>query len=164
MVIFASLRVTPCVDLPFWFTAWFNSASVNTSDTGLDLLSRAKVLIESPRPSTAPDAKTSPGAVAAQTLVTTVDGSKADSPSGGPGVTVMPPRNIWPAASGPSMIRLALDVVPTKTSTTNAETPMAFGDVRKTPQRPGVASRMVILSVLSTQPKISAFPPAVPQD
>ena len=62
------------------------------------------------------------------------------------------------------IIQEVSDVVPTTTSTTNAETPMAFGDVRKTPQRPGVASRMVILSVLSTQPKISAFPPAVPQD
>src|SRR2546428_3944193 len=160
MVILASLRVTPCVDLAF--TAWFNSASVNTSDTGVDLLSRAKVLIESARPSTGPEAKTSPGAVAAQTLVTTVDRSKGESPSGGPGVTVTPLRNIRPAGSGPSMTRRTLEVVPTNASMLNAETPSALGDVMKIPQRPAAGSRIVTLSVLTTQPKISAFPPAVP--
>src|SRR5712692_7785672 len=94
IVIFASLSVTPCADGAFWFTAWFSSASVNTRETGVALLSRANVLIESARPSTGPDAKTRPGAVAAHTLVTTVAGSKAESASGGPDVTVMPDRTI----------------------------------------------------------------------
>src|SRR2546428_9112557 len=94
IVIFVSLRVTPCADVALRLTAWLSSASVNTSETGVALLSRANALTESARPSTGPDAKTRPGAVAAHMLVTTVDGSKADSANGGPDVTVMPDRTI----------------------------------------------------------------------
>src|SRR5256712_13419518 len=165
ILILASLRVTPCVaDGAFLFTTWFSSSSVNTSETGVALLSRANVFTGSARPSTAPGAKSRPGAVAAHTLVTTVDGSNADSVSGGPAFRVMPDRTIWPATSGPSMICLATEAVPTTPSNVNAEVLMALGDVRNTPHRPAAGSRTMTLSPLTTHPKISALPPAVPQD
>src|SRR5207248_1952961 len=165
ILIFASLRVTPCVaDGAFLSTTWFSSASVKTNETGVALLSRANVLTESARPSTGPDAKTRPGAVAAHTLVTTVDGSKAESVRGGPDFSVIPDRTIWPATSGPSMICLATEEVPTNPSMVNAEVFMAPGDVRNTPHRPAAGSRTMTLSPLTTQPKISALAPAVPHD
>src|SRR5439155_24368580 len=138
ILILASLRVTPCVaDGAFLFTTWFSSSSVNTSETGVALLSRANVFTASAQPSTAPDAKTRPGAVAAHTLVTTVAGSNADSVSGEPAFRVMPDRPIWPATSGPSMICPATEVVPTTPSKVNVEAFIALGDVRTTSHRPG---------------------------
>src|SRR2546428_8986458 len=164
MVIFASLRVTPCVvEGAFWFTAWFSSASVNTSETAVALLSRAKVLIESARPSTGPDAKTRPGAAAAQTLVTSVGGSNAESPSGGPGVRVRPVRTMSPAAYGRPVVRPAVRAVPMKPSTLSVPSGTAPAEVMTSPQRPAAGSRTLTLSGPTTQPKISALLPVGPQ-
>src|SRR5256714_1893353 len=163
-MIFALLRVTPCVaDGAFLFTASFSSASVNTSATGVALLSRAKVLMESARPSTGPVAKTRPGAAAAHTLVTRVGGSNVESPSGGPGVRVRPVRTMSPAAYGRPVVRPALRVVPMNPSTLSVPSGTAPVEVMKTPHRPAAGSRMLTLFAGTTQPKISALLPVGPQ-
>src|SRR5438046_1200509 len=83
ILIFASLRVTPCVaEGAFLFTTWLSSSSVNTSETGVALLSRANVFTASARPSTTPDAKTRAGAVAAPTLGPHLAGPSAGRASG----------------------------------------------------------------------------------
>src|SRR5688572_133970 len=165
ILIFASLRVTPYVaEVAFWFTAWLSSASVNTRDTRVALLSRAKVLTSSARPSTGPAANTRPGAAAAHTLVTRVGGSNTDSPSCAPVVSVMPVRTMSPAPYGRPVERPAFRVAPTNPSMLSVPTGSAPAEVMTTPHRPGAGSRIVTLSPLTTQPKISALPPAGPHD
>src|SRR4029077_10462036 len=163
IVIFALLSVTPCVgDGALLFTASFSSASVNTSETGVALLSLANALIDSARPSTGPGWTRRPGAAAAHTLVTRVGGSNAVSARGGPGVSVRPVRTMSPAAYGRPVVRPAFRVVPIKPSTLSVPSGTAPAEVMTRPHRPGAGSRIVTLSAVTTQPKISALLPVGP--
>src|SRR5207245_9788729 len=120
---------------------------------GVALLSRAKVLIESARPSTGPAEKPRPVADAAHTLVTSAGGSNTEIASGGPGVIVRPVRTMSPAAYGRPLVRPALRFVPTNPSTLTVPSGTAAAEVMKSPHRPAAGSRTVTLSAVTTQPK-----------
>src|SRR5688572_25241165 len=132
------------------------------TETGAPLLSRENARTDSRRDSSAPVANTRPGAVAAQTLVTTVNSSNCESARGGPLVRLMPLRTRSPAPRPRPIARIAPRLFPTKPSTVRVAPGSGLAVVSRRPQRPGAGSRTTILLADATQPKISALLPVGP--
>src|SRR3989442_6592421 len=124
-------------------------------------LARANVRTASSRVSSVPIAKVRPGAVAAQTLFTSVMSSNCESERDVPPVTVIPLRIRSFALRVREIARSALRAVPTKASTVIVA-PSRVPEVRNRPHRPGAGSRTMILLDVATQPKTSALLPAAP--
>ena len=162
MVSFVLLSVSPCADGVPVLAAWLSSPCVYTIATGTPRFVSANARRPSRRDSTAPLANTRPGASAAQTLVTATPSSRVESATGGPAVSVKPLRTCSFAPNGRESARPPLRVLPVNMSTVSTGL-SAVALVRYRPQRPGAGSRMLILSPVATQPKISDFEPAGPQ-